>query len=328
MKINLLNKGRTMATQSDAAKQAFKEKMFEATAQRVRMSFLTGKVVDLHSICESLGLGGIELNNRALKSKDELTELTLLARQKLKHKADAPEVIKIQVVEPATPEVVDVSPVEAESIVDDDELPIPELTDNPKVQAFGFQVRKTREIVMKLTQEKRKAILLLSQTGSGKTFMLGAAVAAMKRMGVFKDYKGAWPVMYVTKASIVEQTSRVLEECFKLTPKDVYVTNVDQLRSKMGNIFITSEGVIVQGQEHTIFKWRPRSLPQLIIWDESQVLKNVDSTQSRIAQALGDINEFTHGVGATKLMQIFSSATPFMRVCEAKVFAVATRLPL
>ena len=137
-----------------------------------------------------------------------------------------------------------------------------------------------------------------------------------------------WPVLYVTKAPIVEQTEKVLENQFGLTARQVYVTNVEQLRAQMGKIFIAESTVVISGQEHIIFKWRPRALPRLVIWDESQILMNTDSTQSKIAQALNDINEVTHGAEASKVIQVFSSATPFMRLAHTKCFAVATRMTL
>ncbi|NBU11696.1 MAG: hypothetical protein EBS84_22310 [Proteobacteria bacterium] len=155
--------------------------------------------------------------------------------------------------------------------------------------------------------------------------MLGAMVKAMFRLGFFKDYAGMWPVLYITKAPIVTQTDKVLEKQFGLTARQVHVTNIEQLRSTLGRIFIHEETVVIQGQEHIIFKWRPRALPRLVIWDEAQILMNIDSTQSKIAQALNDITELSHGQEANKVIQVFSSATPFMRLTHTKCFAVATR---
>ncbi len=55
-----------------------------------------------------------------------------------------------------------------------------------------------------------------------------------------------------------------------------------------------------------------------MVWDECQTLKNEDSDQSKRAQAYNNLDG--------EYYQIFSSATPFTRVCEAKCFAVSTRL--
>jgi hypothetical protein len=331
------NSRRTFATQSEEAKREFALRAFESRVQITRMAFLTGRQTNLFGVCAGLGLKPTEPADRLI-TKDELTALTNLARHNLTHKpepvapAPAPTPAPTPIAPVSTTQAPE-APKEMEQIVEAPtgvhEYPLPELTDNKKVQPFGFQIRKTREMMHKVLVEKRRAILLLSGTGSGKTFMLGATICGLFREGFFADYKSPmWPVLYVTKASIVAQTEDVLYNLFKLDPRKVRVTNIEQLRATMGKIYIKEETVIVQGQEHIIFKWHKMTMPRLVIWDESQVLKNIDSTQSRIAQALNDANEFTHGPEATKTVQIFSSATPFMRLVETKCFAVATRANL
>lgn len=342
---SVLHGGRTWATQSDEAKARFATKAFEASLQALRFAFAAGRTTTLHAICNILKIEPVGPDRHV--SKEELNTLVLAGREALAKRlagspapttqTDAPKSATTVVVEtpsatPPTPKP-DTSPapaaVTSESTSADDQgddaIPLPELLANKKVQPFGFQVRKTRELLRNITINKHRANLLLSQTGSGKTFMLGAMMAALKRMKFFDDYAGMYPMLYVTKASIVEQTTGVLQSCFGLDDLDVMVTNIEQLRSTIGRVFIQEETVIVQGQEHIVFKWRPRSLPRLIIWDESQILKNIDSTQSRIAQALNDINTVTHGPEADRVVQVFSSATPFMRLVETKCFAVATR---
>jgi len=316
-----LHKGRTFATQSEEAKIAFAKKSYETTAQVLRFSFTLGKVTSLFAICDTLKIAPVGPDRHV--SKEELTALVLRGREELHAKLAAP---KSTTVEPVveTP-VVEAPVVETVDDKGDETIPMPELTDNPRVQAFGFQVRKGRELFRNLTVKGHRANLLLSQTGSGKTYMLGAVMAAMKRTGYFEDYAGMYPMLYVTKASIVNQTQKVLTECFGLDDLDVMVTNVEQLRAMMGRIFLTEETIIVQGQEHIVFKWRVRPMPRLIVWDEAQILKNIDSTQSRIAQALNDVTELSHGKEANKLRQVFASATPFMRLVETKVFAAATK---
>lgn len=318
-----LHGGRTFAKQSDAAKAAFALKAYEATAQAVRFALLSGKVTSLYAICASLKIAPVG-DNRFI-SKEELNALVIRGREELKARLAAPKPEVAPTPTSVTPTPAASTPESVDDKGSDDDIDVLELTKNKKVQPFGFQIRKTRELIRNITINKHRANLLLSQTGSGKTFMLGAMMAYLKRTGFFSDYRGMYPMLYVTKASIVEQTTKVLQDCFGLDDFDVIVINIEQLRAKLGRLYIHEDTVIMQGQEHTVFKWRPRSLPRLVIWDESQILKNIDSTQSRIAQALNDISDLTHGAEADRVVQIFASATPFMRLCETKCFAVATR---
>jgi hypothetical protein len=127
-----------------------------------------------------------------------------------------------------------------------------------------------------------------------------------------------WPFVLVTKASIVEQTKRVASELFNLKhPRDILIINIDQLRSKFGELFLSEETIMENGEEHTKWIWRPMLYPCLICWDECQILKNPTSTQHKIAASYNELEN---------VWQIFSSATPFTRVSEAKCFCVSTRV--
>lgn len=340
---------RTFGAQTEAAKSAFLQKQYEGTAQRVRFMHRLGKAQDLFTICDSLGVDRTGLENKFV-THDELTALILQGRELLsarpkQQKTNEQVTPSTEVVHKPAEVVVQPLPQSSqgsvktgednqqekkeapteEHIEQDITLELPELEKNPKVIPFGFQIRKAKELVRNLHVHKHRANLLLAGTGFGKTYILSAVIAALKRVGYFDDCRSMWPVLYVTKASIVEQTVRVLNDQFGVDEETCMVTNIEQLRAKLGKMFIHEQTCVVSGQEHTIFTWRPRNIPRLVIWDESQILKNVDSTQSRIAQALNDITELSHGVEANKVTQIFSSATPFMRVCEAKCFCVATR---
>lgn len=347
-----LHKGRTMRTQSESVRKLFAQKAFDASVMSLRFAFNAGRTTSLFAICETLKIAPTEPKDKEV-CKEELTQLILLAREQLKARLegtpqnDTPPSSAVSSTTSAEdkpssatsvadgtpspapasqPPVSSSATVVVEDVDDkgDEAIALPELTDNKRVQPFGFQIRKTRELVNNITNKKHRANLLLSQTGSGKTFMLGACVAALKRMKFFDDYRGFTPVLYVTKAPIVKQTEDVMIDCFGLDAMTMMVVNIEQLRSTLGKIFIQEQTVVVQGQEHIVFKWKPRGLPRLIIWDEAQVLKNIDSTQSRIAQALNDTTELVHGPEAHRTVQIFASATPFMRLIETKCFAVAT----
>jgi len=321
-----INKARTFATQSAEAKLAIRRKNFENTILSLRVAFNTKRNTTLFGICDSLSIKPIGDDRQV--SKEELTQLVLRARAEFEQRLVAPVV---QIVVPASQPDTQVTSVQklGDTELDDEgdaTLELPELTDGKKngIRSFGFQVRKTRELLHKLYIKKHRATMLLSGTGTGKTFMLGALIAAAIRRGEFASYAGLFPVLYITKASVVDQTKDVLFDMFKISPSNVMITNIEQLRSNIGRIFLKDETVITQGQEYILYKWHKASLPQLVIWDEAHILKNIDSTQSRIAQALNDCSVLTHGEKATNLRQVFSSATPFMRLADTKCFAVAT----
>lgn len=193
---------------------------------------------------------------------------------------------------------------------------------NENVFLFWFQKKAITELWIKAIKEKKRGLGLFAGTGVGKTFIAGAL---FRRLLDAKYAEGKtvtpFPYIYVTKASIIEQTKRVLNKYFKIdTVNEVLVINYDQLRSKFGELFVTEEVEIIQGQEHFVWKWRKLIFPVVILWDEFHSLKNTDSKQSQIGSSYNDID-------SEHTLQIFMSATPFTRVSEAKCFSVATRIP-
>ena len=171
----------------------------------------------------------------------------------------------------------------------------------------------------RLVKQTKRSQCLLASTGTGKTFMAAAVVAYLKYIG-FEQDKTFGPVeyLYVTRATIVEQTKRVFETLFCLSPKDgIEILNIEQLRARAGQLWIEERIVIVNGKEQTEWKWKPRIHPVVVLWDESQALKNDGSTQHQIGAAFNEI--------PTNTWQVHISATPFTRVCEARCFAVGTR---
>jgi hypothetical protein len=193
---------------------------------------------------------------------------------------------------------------------------------SPKEKAFlfWFQKKACKQLWDALTVKQLRGILLVAATGVGKTFIAGALFRRLldANFHVGKTLS-PWPYIYVTKASIVEQTIRVFEEFFQIdTVNEVLVINIDQLRSKFGKLFVREEVTIVDGEEHIKWNWRKGVYPCFILWDECQVLMNEGSQQSKIAQSYNELDN---------TYQIFMSASPFMRVAGAKCFVVASRIP-
>jgi hypothetical protein len=167
------------------------------------------------------------------------------------------------------------------------------------------------------------SILILSGTGTGKTWMAGGI---LRRFADLSYEQGKTmshiPYLYVTKASIVAQTKRVLERDFSLDLETVTVINIEQLRSIAGKFWLKREVMVVNGEEQEKWSWKRNLQPAVIVWDECQALKNQGSLQHQIACALNDMPR------PFQPKQVFVSATPFTKVSEAKCFAVSTHKSL
>jgi hypothetical protein len=193
---------------------------------------------------------------------------------------------------------------------------------NEKCNFFWFQKKAIADAWDKLYTRDLPSVLIISGTGTGKTWMVGGI---LRRFADIEYHIGKTfshiPYLYVTKASIVTQTERVLERDFNLGIEDLSVINVEQLRSTAGKFWLKRELVIVEGEETEKWTWKKNVQPAVIEWDENQVLKNPGSLQHNIACALNDMGKF-------QPKQIFSSATPFTKVSEAKCWAVSTHKSL
>lgn len=193
-----------------------------------------------------------------------------------------------------------------------------ELKASYPISLYYHQVTAVKEAYWKLIQENKRAILLQAGVGTGKTFIYGALLAELWQTGFFEGKTfSPWPALVITKASIITQTERVLEKHFKLCPKRQFkVLNYDALRSGRGlDSVMEKKKEVVNGEIVTAYKWKKYLHPLVVIVDECQNAKNEDSTQSQIIQNLADIQE-------DNLKIVFSSATPWTRVCEAKYFCV------
>lgn len=166
--------------------------------------------------------------------------------------------------------------------------------------------------------------MLLAPPGIGKTYILGNVLKNFIESGMIQKLNciSPWPILYVTKASVVEQTKSVLRDDFNIdVVNTVHVVNIELLRSALGKFFVSEKVTIEQGLEVVAFKWNKLMHPCLFIWDECQILAREASIQSKIACAVNDI-----GVDySATVYQISSSATPITRVTEGKHFAASTR---
>lgn len=196
-----------------------------------------------------------------------------------------------------------------------------EASPHEKAFLYWFQKKAAAELVSKVKSGKR-GLLLLSGTGTGKTFIIGAVDRRLIDSNYHEDKTWSHiPRLYITKTTVVEQASRVFKNFFGIAPNvDTEIINIEQLRSKSGQLWVQKKLRVVNGQEEEYWLWKKNIHPCVVYFDESQGGKNRGSTQSQIIYAYNDIPENT--------CLISVSATPFTRVSEAQAFAVSTHRPL
>lgn len=160
---------------------------------------------------------------------------------------------------------------------------------------------------------------LVARAGDGKTYILGAVIRRLIDQGWHKENCiSPWPIIYVTKASVVLQTEEVLRKDFGIdTVRECIVIGIDQLRCRFGQMFLTEKTEVECGEEKIIWQWKPVIRPKLIIVDEGHIAKNEGSTQHKILTSYSALPD---------VYMIWSSATPYTRVCEAKAFCLSTKI--
>lgn len=165
----------------------------------------------------------------------------------------------------------------------------------------------------------KRAQYLVAAPGTGKTYACGAVLRRLIDAGWHKkNCMSPWPIIYVTKASVVTQTQRVLEKDFQIdTRNEVIVIGIDQLRARFGEMFVRETMKVVSGEEVYSYQWTTMINPKLIVWDEGHALKNHTSKQHKIALSYSDL---------PGVFQLFMSATPATRVSEFKCFVCACNI--
>ena len=123
---------------------------------------------------------------------------------------------------------------------------------------FPFQERAARQILDNILVHKKRGQLLRAAVGTGKTFIIGAvACRLIERKFTEGKTFSPWAYAYITKASIVEQTERVLAEQFSINiVTDVHVINIEQLRASFGELMVSCQTVVEQGEEHIKWTWK------------------------------------------------------------------------
>lgn len=191
-----------------------------------------------------------------------------------------------------------------------------------KAELYPAQIKAAKDLAYKLCIEDRRGVLLRASVGVGKTYMYGQLLRWLWDKDFFSMCISPWPSLIITKASIVEQTRRVMVNEFGLDGiRQISVINYDALRSTKGlETMIEMRHEVIGGERYEVFKWRPFLHPRLVIIDESQSAKNEDSQQAKIITALSEIY-------AAPIKIVFSSATPFTRVSESKYMCINSGIP-
>jgi hypothetical protein len=190
-----------------------------------------------------------------------------------------------------------------------------------KAFLFWFQKKAIVELIDNV-QQGLPVSMLIAPTGAGKTYIAGDFICWLleTRWTQGKTFT-PWPIVYVTKTSVVEQTRRVLASSYGITEEECLVINIEQLRSVFGQHFLKEETYVEDGIEHTRWIWRKNLKPACILWDECQSVKNDYSTQHKIALSYSeDDNKMEN-------FQVFISASPGTRVSEFKCFCIGSRVP-
>lgn len=200
---------------------------------------------------------------------------------------------------------------------------------NPKQTAvpYPFQMKAAKDMAYRLFIEKKRAVMLRASVGTGKTYMFGQFLR-----WCFDNYKevfagciSPWPALITTKATVVEQTRRVMSNEFGLDPfRQVFVMAYDSLRSGKGTDTMIEEEIEVrQGEREVRRRWKQFLRPRILIIDECQAAKNWGSQQSEIVSNLSELKD--EAIHPVKI--VFSSATPFTTITESRYLCINAAIP-
>lgn len=193
---------------------------------------------------------------------------------------------------------------------------------NPKqvCKLLYFQDEAAMLSLYMILQQNIQGILLRAKTGTGKTFYGGQLIRWLRDLNFHKDCLSPYPYLWLTKASIVDQTTEDLENEFGLrVPQDVLVMNYEALATSKGRqSFIDVSVKVEHGEEIVKYSWNEMIKPKFVLRDECHVEKNPKSTTFKLGYAFND------HIGDS--VQVRMSATPASRLVSFTNFAVSTRL--
>lgn len=153
---------------------------------------------------------------------------------------------------------------------------------------------------------------IIAPTGVGKSYVIAALVHILvEEMPERYRAPGRMLPIIIEPPKVIPQMYRILAE-FRA---QAMVTSLASLRASLGAHMITWETVVINGVPTIYPFWNMDSATTLIIVDESQQIKNEDSTQSQIIESAAG-----HGIPVLP-----ASATPYSRIVQAKIIACILR---
>jgi hypothetical protein len=153
---------------------------------------------------------------------------------------------------------------------------------------------------------------IIAPTGAGKSYVIAAFLhIVMEEMpGRFRIPGRMLPVV-IEPPKVVPQMYQILAE-FRVA---ALVTSLASLRATLGESMLEWKTVVVNKQPTLYPFWRMDCATTLIVVDESQQVKNEDSSQSTIIESAAG-----HGIPILPV-----SATPYSRISQGKIIACAIR---
>lgn len=153
---------------------------------------------------------------------------------------------------------------------------------------------------------------IIAPTGVGKSYVIAALIHILcEEMPERYRAPGRMLPIVIEPPKVIPQMYRILAE-FKAP---ALVTSLASLRASLGEHMLAWETVVINGQPTIYPFWRMDCATTLIILDESQQVKNEDSTQSTIIESAAG-----HGIPVLP-----ASATPYSRIVQAKIIACILR---
>ena len=188
-------------------------------------------------------------------------------------------------------------------------------TQSKEWKLIKHQEKPSDEFLSFLRDPTRDGVLMIGNTGTGKTFVLADALAKAQNEGLFLNSNSLNPyrTFLLTPKRAITQQKRVFA---KAGIKDYEVTNHSSLASSFGSLFITWNTISNRYGIDKVPVWDDESKPDLIIVDECQFVKNISAARSKIIQA----------AVKQKIKVAFVSATPFQKPGEAKLICVGTKV--